>query len=698
MNYLIIFILSLFSFSKEKNTIVVAKDGSGNFTTIQAAIESVKDSAAAYSTVIYIKKGEYREKIFLSKSGLILRGEVAPKLGGKWSDTEGVKIIYSLSREMFRCEHPADDWGAATMNVRANDITLENLMVVNDFGFVAKGDSTFMCNGVEKITRRDGHQFAMRCMPICQRMTVKNCNFHSWGGDTVSPWDVDNGTFLFQNCTMEGAVDFYCPRGWAYAENCYFICHNLNAAIWHDGTGTESAKTVLKNCTFVGDPGYKLGRFHRDAQFYLIDCQFSKDMADDDIYQVRKDTTLRWGKRVNYFNCHREGGDFAWQKDNFDKNLAQKINQDWTLKEHWNMAPKPLRAEYPLPPVANAKPTTTTTEPTKKVTESSAKKATDIEIADKMLIAQRNIGGWSKTIDGKTQPPQYDKEWTALFEASVKDEVGRNDATIDNHATNREILHLAKAYNTTQNEKYKAAAERGIAYLLKMQYKNGGFPQFYPDSSGYRKHITFNDDAMINCLKTLKAVAESKSPFEKIGDKYRKDAKKAVDCAVDVILKTQIVSRGRLTIWCAQHHYKTFQPVKARAYELPSFSGNESVKIVEFLMSLDKPSPSVKKAITSAVTFLDSIKITGVKVERIKDASQASGQDMIVKADATAPTIWARFYDLDTHKPYFCGRDGTKKASLAEIENERRVGYAWYGTWAANLLEKEFPKWQAKWK
>ena len=698
MNYLIIFILSLFSFSKEKNTIVVAKDGSGNFTTIQAAIESVKDSAAAYSTIIFIKKGEYREKIFLSKSGLILRGEVAPKLGGKWSDTEGVKIIYSLSREMFRCEHPADDWGAATMNVRANDITLENLMVVNDFGFVAKGDSTFMCNGVEKITRRDGHQFAMRCMPICQRMTVKNCNFHSWGGDTVSPWDVDNGTFLFQNCTMEGAVDFYCPRGWAYAENCYFICHNLNAAIWHDGTGTESAKTVLKNCTFVGDPGYKLGRFHRDAQFYLIDCQFSKDMADDDIYQVRKDTTLRWGKRVNYFNCHREGGDFAWHKDNFDKNLAQKINQDWTLKEHWNMAPKPLRAEYPLPPVANAKPTTTTTEPTKKVAENSAKKATDIEIADKMLIAQRSIGGWSKTIDGKTQPPQYDKEWTSLFEASVKDEVGRNDATIDNHATNREILHLAKVYNTNQNEKYREAAERGIAYLLKMQYKNGGFPQFYPDSSGYRKHITFNDDALINCLKTLKAVAESKTPFEKIGDKYRKDAKRAVDCAVDVILKTQIVSRGRLTIWCAQHDYKTLQPVKARAYELPSFSGNESVKIVEFLMNLDKPTPSVKKAITSAVAFLDSIKITGLRVERIKDASQASGQDMVVKADATAPTIWARFYDLDTHKPYFCGRDGAKKASLAEIENERRVGYAWYGTWAANLLEKEFPKWQAKWK
>ena len=91
MNYLVIFILSLFSFSKEKNTIVVAKDGSGDFTTIQAAIESVKDSAAAYSTLIYIKQGEYREKVFIAKSGLILRGETTPKLGGKWTDTEGSK-------------------------------------------------------------------------------------------------------------------------------------------------------------------------------------------------------------------------------------------------------------------------------------------------------------------------------------------------------------------------------------------------------------------------------------------------------------------------------------------------------------------------------------------------------------------------------------------------------------------------------
>jgi PelA/Pel-15E family pectate lyase len=694
MNHLIILFITFFSFQKEKTTLTVAADGSGDFTTIQAAIESIKDSMAAYSTVIFIKKGVYREKVFVAKSGLILRGASAPKLGGKWTDTEGVKIIFSEAREIFRCDHK-DDWGAATLNIRANDITLENLMIVNDFGFMAQGDSTFMCQGVAKVTRRDGHQFALRCLPACQRLTVKNCNFHSWGGDTVSPWDVDNGSFLFQNCTMEGAVDFYCPRGWAYAENCYFVCHNNNAAIWHDGTTDETAKTVFKDCQFVGDEGYKLGRFHRDGQFYLINCQFSKEMADADIYQVRKDTTLRWGKRVNYYNCHREGGDFAWHNDNLTKELASKIDADWTLKAHWNMPTKPIRGEYALPPVANAQPVVA--EPIKPTSVDKTVK-TDTAIAEKMLIAQRNNGGWAKTIDGKTQPPQYDADWTAVFTATVKDDIGRNDATIDNNATNHEIRYLAQAYNETKNEKYRHAANRGIVYLLKMQYKNGGFPQFYPDTSGYRKHITFNDDAMVKSLQTLKLVAEGKIPFESVGEKYRKEAKRAVDCGVDIILKTQIVSRGRLTIWCAQHDFRTLKPSMARSYELPSFSGNESVKIIEFLMDLDNPSPSVQKAITSAVVFLDSIKIVGIRIERIKDEKQPSGKDVVVVSDPNAPPIWGRFYDLNTHKAYFCGRDGVKRVALADIENERRIGYSYYGNWATNLLNKAYPKWLAKWK
>jgi PelA/Pel-15E family pectate lyase len=683
---LIVFSLFIYSNIVNAQNITVATDGSGNFTSIQAAINSLPDSATTMRT-IFIKKGIYREKIYISKHNICLKGEKNTQFGKTWNaqnakNTEGVRIIYPEAREIFRCAAP-DDWGAATMNIRAKDVTLENLIVVNSFGFEATGDSVFMCEGKSKITRKDGHQFALRCMPVTQRLTVTNCNFHSWGGDTVSPWDVDNGTFYFKNCTMEGAVDFYCPRGWAYAEGCYFICHNNNAAIWHDGTGTENAKTVLKNCTFVGDKGYKLGRFHRDAQFYLINCTFSKDMADADIYQVRKDTNLVWGKRVNYYNCHTTSGDFAWHKDNLDKKTAQQINRDWTLKERWHMSPiVKNKSDYGLPPVANAP----------NVANKFATTSED-PIAERMLIAQRNDGGWSKSLDGKTQPPPYDKEWDALLKASITDDKGRNDATIDNNATTREIRHLANAYIDTKNEKYKEAAEKGIAYLLKMQYEHGGFPQFFPDTSGYRKHITFNDNAMIKALEVLKDIAENKAPFDNIGTIFKEKAQNAVERGIDCILKTQIIVNGKRTIWCAQHDYKSFAPTKARTYELPSFSGNESVGILEFLMSLKKPTPSVLEAVRSGVNFLEGLKLKGIKVTYIKAETKEEKPDRVVVNDPTAPPIWARFYDLDTKKPYFCGRDGIKKETLAEIEKERRGGYAWYGDWATKLIEKDFPKW-----
>jgi len=117
---------------------------------------------------------------------------------------------------------------------------------------------------------------------------------------------------------MEGGVDFYCPRGWSYAEDCTFICHSAEAAIWHDGSKNQRQKTVLKNCTFKGDKGFKLGRYHLDAQFYFINCNFDNNMADAAIYKAASSKGVKWGERVYYDNCHRQGGDFTWLRNNLD--------------------------------------------------------------------------------------------------------------------------------------------------------------------------------------------------------------------------------------------------------------------------------------------------------------------------------------------------------------------------------------------
>ncbi|HEX6847006.1 MAG TPA: pectinesterase family protein [Chitinophagaceae bacterium] len=306
--------------------IVVDANGGGDYKTIQAAIYGMIVSAGTTAT-IFIRKGIYKEKLLIEKSNIVLEGE----------DKENTIITAAIARDEWRCEH-RDDWGVATINVRANDITLKNLTIVNSFGFDFKEEKTIDCpldtaNRQKKIGKY-GHQMALRTMN-CTRLKAVNCHFRSLAGDTVSPWETINGMWYFQDCVMEGGVDFYCPRGWAWAENCEFICHGGTAAIWHDGSGHEDSKTVLVNCRFKGFDGFMLGRYHRDAQFYLINCVFANNMRDSAIYRVPTSNVINWGHRVYYYNCHRKAGDYKWFANNISKELAEKIDVSWVFGNRW---------------------------------------------------------------------------------------------------------------------------------------------------------------------------------------------------------------------------------------------------------------------------------------------------------------------------------------------------------------------------
>lgn len=313
-----------------KTFLVVSQDGKGDYTTIQSAIDALPDTAATQRT-IRVKPGRYLEKIFITKHKIILEGE----------DRESTKIIQSIARDEWRCDN-ASDWGVATLNIDGDDITLKNLSVVNDYGFTQKEPRTVTCasdSTGKKVITMNGHQMALRSMNAT-RLKAMNCRFSAWAGDTVSPWNLVDGMFYFKDCIMEGGVDFYCPRGWAYAENCTFYANTGTAAIWHDGSTNADYKTVLKNCRFDGFKGFKLGRYHRDAQFYLIDCTFSENMSDTDIYQVPTANTIEWGRRVYYANSHRNGGDFNWHKDNLatapGSPTAKDITAAWVFKDKWN--------------------------------------------------------------------------------------------------------------------------------------------------------------------------------------------------------------------------------------------------------------------------------------------------------------------------------------------------------------------------
>jgi pectinesterase len=311
--------------------IIVSQDGKGDFKTIQGAINSLSDSADM-PRIIFIRNGTYKEKIYLEKHNIVFEGE----------DRDKTILTASIARDEWRCLHN-EDWGVATLNIDGNDITLKNMTITNSYGFEWVKDEIIYCASdtvsKQKTIGRSSHQMAIRTMNAT-RLRAINCRFKAFGGDTVSPWNVENGLFYFKDCIMEGGVDFYCPRGWAYAENCTFIAHSGTAAIWHDGSKYEDSKTVLKNCRFDGFDGFNLGRFHRDAQFYLINCQFGSTMADRDIYLVPTTNTIRWGRRIYYFNCHRNNGDYGWHGDNLMSAPGNpdptKINAQWVFGKKWN--------------------------------------------------------------------------------------------------------------------------------------------------------------------------------------------------------------------------------------------------------------------------------------------------------------------------------------------------------------------------
>lgn len=305
-------------------------------------------------------------------------------------------------------------------------------------------------------------------------------------------------------------------------------------------------------------------------------------------------------------------------------------------------------------------------------------------IAEKMLVYQLSNGGWPKQLEDKSVV-KYEYPLTEALMQKIK-ATSPLHATIDNNATSREINALVLAYKQTDNKAYLKAAEKGIDYLLKAQYANGGWPQYYPDKSSYRGEITYNDNAMINALTVILNIVYQTNGFEVVNADYRPKAEKALKNGIDCILKTQVVQNGKPVIWAAQYDENTLKPAKARAFEPASLSTGESVGIVRFLMKLKNPTAEIKIAIKNAINWFESTKIVGYKYGII------APNDKGLVADTTAIS-WARFYDLNTNKPIFGDRDNSIKASIEEISKERRVGYAWYGTFAQNLLAKEYPKW-----
>ncbi len=292
-------------------------------------------------------------------------------------------------------------------------------------------------------------------------------------------------------------------------------------------------------------------------------------------------------------------------------------------------------------------------------------------IAENVLSHQSDRGDWPKNLDTSAAPFRGDRSHLR--------------GTFDNGATVGEMRFLARIFIATGGTRYREAFTKALDHIMAAQYANGGWPQSHPSGNGYARYITFNDNTMVNILELVRDVARS-DDFRFVERAHREAADRAFAAGVTCILKCQVQVDGRLTVWCAQHDESTLKPRGARSYELPSLSGGESAGILLLLLSLENPSPDVVRSIRAGVKWYEDAKITGIRQVVV------NGDKKIVPDGAAAP-LWARFYEIGTNRPFFCGRDGVKKDDLAGIEVERRNGYAWYGDWGRRVLVQ-----YARWK
>ncbi|MES2274851.1 MAG: pectate lyase [Bacteroidota bacterium] len=316
------------------------------------------------------------------------------------------------------------------------------------------------------------------------------------------------------------------------------------------------------------------------------------------------------------------------------------------------------------------------------------------KIADNILLFQKSNGGW---------PKNYDV--FAILTDDQKDSVNqaRNvlNTTYDNGSTYSQITVLANVYTATKIEKYKAGAIKGFDFVLKSQYKNGGWPQYYPLEDNYSKCITFNDGVFLGIMQLLIDVKNNKPEYAFIDTKERVKLVTAFDKGMQCIIKTQINDAGKPTVWCQQHDEVTLQPAWARKFEPPSICNQESANLVGFLMGIDHPQKEVIGAVQYAVAWFQESKIYNTRVKtipapRMVTPFRVSTADRVVVTDEQAPPIWTRYYELKTHRPLFCNRDSKVVYSLAEVDRERRDGYAWY-TYAPQKVLDKYPEWQRKW-
>lgn len=235
--------------AQQKFDFTVATDGSGDFTTVQAAINAVPEMRAN-RTFIHIKPGIYKEKLTLpaNKTNISFIGDDALKTILTFDD-------YAQKKNRFG--ENIGTSGSSSFFVYGDGFSAENITFENSAGPV----------GQAVAVRIDGDK-------VCFR----NCRFLGFQ-DTLYPHG-DRSRQYYKNCYIEGTVDYIFGFSTCYFEECTLFCKTAGYVTAASTPLTSKYGFVFKNCSIEGnapDGSFYLGRPWRPyANVVFLDCKISK--------------------------------------------------------------------------------------------------------------------------------------------------------------------------------------------------------------------------------------------------------------------------------------------------------------------------------------------------------------------------------------------------------------------------------------
>ncbi len=306
MRLLVFIILFLFELtpSFSQTTIVVAADGSGDYTSLQAAIDESRAFAPG-GVVIQLKKGIYKEKITIPswRTNISIIGEDAENTIITWNDYSGQEGVNTFN--------------SYTLKVEGNDFYAENITIENTAG-------RDVGQGVALHVEGDRAEF-FNCRIIANQDTI-------YAG-------VDNSRQYYKDCFIEGTTDFIFGPATAVFEDCIILCKKDSYITAASTSPNQKFGFVFLDCQLkVSDEAQKvyLGRPWRDyAKTVFINTEMDA--------KIRPEGWHNWSRpeaenTVFYaeYNSTGEGAEKA-ERVSWAKQLSKADANAYTLKNIFSL-------------------------------------------------------------------------------------------------------------------------------------------------------------------------------------------------------------------------------------------------------------------------------------------------------------------------------------------------------------------------